>query len=319
MSSSTPDLIPQVDLGNTFGALFIGVVLAAILFGLTNVQTFIYFQTSRGTGITLYKLAVVWLWTLEALHLALNIHFVSFYLVTNYANFSALTEIVWSFKLEVIVNVLIVPVVHLLYAHRIWILSRGRTRVLPAIALVVIVVLCSGVAIPIILATCHLFADLNGIEWWLYAAVGSTTFLDIIIASSLCYLLATSHTGFSKTDSFLTKLVGYTISTGCLTSVCSIAVVITCAVLPKTFIFLVLEFLVAELYVNSFIALLNTRYYGHTNADIVDPSEFHVRRSVYRPELQVSRKDSDNEVLHITCPTQAVVVGSCVTVDGCAE
>ncbi|KAG1733122.1 hypothetical protein EDB19DRAFT_1731682 [Suillus lakei] len=51
MSPSTQDLIPQVDLGNTFGALLIGVVLAAML-----VNHFL--TTHRSTGITLYKLAV---------------------------------------------------------------------------------------------------------------------------------------------------------------------------------------------------------------------------------------------------------------------
>ncbi|OJA19040.1 hypothetical protein AZE42_13848, partial [Rhizopogon vesiculosus] len=33
--SSTQDLLPHVYLGNTFGAVFIGVALAAILFGVS--------------------------------------------------------------------------------------------------------------------------------------------------------------------------------------------------------------------------------------------------------------------------------------------
>ncbi|KAG2150393.1 hypothetical protein DEU56DRAFT_779721, partial [Suillus clintonianus] len=71
MSSSTQDLIPQPQLGNTFGALFIGVIIATMLFGLTNVQAFFYFQTNKGTGITFNKLAVLWLWILDALHMFL--------------------------------------------------------------------------------------------------------------------------------------------------------------------------------------------------------------------------------------------------------
>ena len=75
--TSTQDLLPQsLDVGKTFGALFIAVTLAAMLvntllaihskltffdisrnslFGITNVQAFIYFQTHRDTGMTLYK------------------------------------------------------------------------------------------------------------------------------------------------------------------------------------------------------------------------------------------------------------------------
>jgi hypothetical protein len=79
------DILPQTqDLGNTFGALVIGVILAAVsvnpplamqskltalsssqpisrssLFGATNVQALVYFQThTGGTGMTFYKLVV---------------------------------------------------------------------------------------------------------------------------------------------------------------------------------------------------------------------------------------------------------------------
>lgn len=313
MSSSAHDLLPQVSLGNTFGALLIGVTLAAFLFGLTNLQAFIYFQTHNKTDIPLYKLVVLWLWIFDALHLALLIHCVYYYLVTNYANFGALTEIVWSFKLQVLVNVLIVPVVHFSYIHRIWILSKGRSRVLPATAFGILVVICSGVSIPVVWAIyrCDLFEDLAGIEWWTYGVVGSAAFADILIASSLCYLLVTSRTGFSRTDSLLVKLVVYIVSTGSVTSVCLIMVIIACALLPKTFVFLAIDFLAPKLYVNSFIALLNARHYVQDNADVVKSSEIHIRHAIYPklriggaqdPGLQVSRKDSGDDVLHLTHP-----------------
>jgi hypothetical protein len=38
--------------------------------------------------------------TLDALHLALIIHCVYYYLVTNYANVDVLMEIVWSYKVS---------------------------------------------------------------------------------------------------------------------------------------------------------------------------------------------------------------------------
>ncbi|OAX31138.1 hypothetical protein K503DRAFT_788031, partial [Rhizopogon vinicolor AM-OR11-026] len=131
--SSTQDLFPDIDLGNTFGALFIGVVLAAVLFGVANVQAFVYFQTHRGTGMTLYKLVVICLLILDASHLALITHSVYYYLVTNYANIGVLTEIVWSLKLQIVINVIIVYAVHVLFVYRIWIISKGRSRIFPTI------------------------------------------------------------------------------------------------------------------------------------------------------------------------------------------
>ncbi|KAG2159074.1 uncharacterized protein EDB93DRAFT_441706 [Suillus bovinus] len=288
MSSSTQTLIPQLHLGSTFGALFLGVTFAAILFGLSNVQAFVYFQTHKGTGISFSKLAVAWLWILDALHLALIVHCVYYYLVAHYADIDALTEIVWSFKLQIIIDVLIIYGVHLLYFHRICIVAKGRSKVLP-IVVGVIVISGSGVAIALIWAIyrCHVFSDLFKIEWSTYMTLGTMTFVDFIIASSLCYLLTVSRTGFSSTDSMLTKLMAYVINTGCLTSICSMTAMITCAMMPQNFIFLGIEFLLAKLYVNSFLALLNARYYLQSAAETNNSVEVQMRHGIYRPDLNV--------------------------------
>ncbi|KAG1749195.1 hypothetical protein EDB19DRAFT_1904711 [Suillus lakei] len=293
MSSSTQDLIPQLQLGTTFGALFIGVIVAAVLFGLSNIQTFFYFQSHKDTGISFHKLAVIWLY--------------------------ALTEIVWSFKLQIVVDLLIIYVVHILYVYRIWIVAKGRSRAIP-IAVGIIEIIGSGVGIALLLTLyrCHVFADLLRTEWATYMALGTTAFIDIVIALSLCYLLATARTGFSSTDSLITKLMAYIINTGGLTSICSMIAMITCAVMPKNFIFLGVEFLLAKLYVNSFLALLNAQYYLPPTTDTNNSYQFQNRHGVYRPELHVkasqdeelksSRKDvfkhPDDEVVH---PTRSVM------------
>ncbi|KIK33518.1 hypothetical protein CY34DRAFT_18316 [Suillus luteus UH-Slu-Lm8-n1] len=309
--------MPQVDLGNTFGALFIGVALSAVLFGLTNVQIFIYFQTHRDTKMTFFELIVIWLWILDALHLALTIHCIYYYLVTNYTNFNALTEIVWSVNLQVVFEFLIIHAVHFSYAYRIWIVSRGRSRVLPTV-IIPYQQMSISILVVFVEYQCHTFQDMIAIEWTAYLALSSMAFGDILIVSSLCYLLATSRTGFSSTGSFITKLMGYIISTGCLTSACSMIAVITCVVMPKNFIFLGLEFLVTKLYVNSFMALMNARYYLQTNAVSVGPPELHVHQDVYRPKLRINRSQddklqmdvSDDAVLHTTQPIQAIMVGT---------
>ncbi|KAG1778179.1 hypothetical protein EV702DRAFT_1097905 [Suillus placidus] len=220
-------------------------------------------------------------------------------------------------------DVLIVPTVHFSYVYRIWIVSKGRSRVLPVIITCIVVVLSGGTSIPVMLAQyrCRAFQDVVAIEWAAYLTLGSVTFVDILIASSLCYLLATSRTGFSSTDSFITKLVGYIISTGYLTSVCSMIAVITCAVMPKNFVFISIEFIVTKLYVNSFMALMNARYYLQADVGNMGSPDIRVRHDVYRPELrinasqddklQTSRTDvSDDVVLHITRPIQLPTTGA---------
>ncbi|KAG2098925.1 uncharacterized protein F5147DRAFT_712727 [Suillus discolor] len=298
MSSSAQDAIPQLDLGNTFGALFIGVILAAVLFGLTNVQAFIYLQAHRSAGITFFKLVIVsqTFRISDALHLALTIHCVYYYLVITMQTSAC------SRKSYGVSN---------LYVHRIWKISEGRSRVLPTISLVG---LQSGprLGAEVLIASRYrvkFFEDLAKAMWSTYLSLGAATFIDIIITSSLCYLLATSRTGFSwllSTDSFITKLVGYTVSVGFL----------QCAVMPTTFIFIGLQSLVAKLHVNSFIALLNARYYMQANA-IVDPPQLYEHHGVYRQELHTSGSQDEefhksqgnpkDEVLHITQPIQGIM------------
>jgi len=196
--------------------------------------------------------------------------------VINYANVSALTEIVWSFKLVTVVDAVIIYGVHILYSHRIWILSRGRPRTLPVIVGIGLIVTL-GVVIASIwtIYQCHVFTDLYTFAWAIYMVFSTMALNDFVIASSLCYLLATSRTAFSSTDSFLTKLMAYTINAGCLTSVISIVALIVRAVMPKNFIPLTFDILIAKLYVNSYIALLNTRYYLQpSDSDNVGNSEF---------------------------------------------
>ncbi|KAG2053468.1 hypothetical protein BDR06DRAFT_956527 [Suillus hirtellus] len=296
MSSSTQNLIPQRHLGNTFGALFIGVIFAAILFGLSNIQAFVYFQSHKGTKVLFPKLAVVSLWIFDALHLFLIVHCVYYYLVVHYADISILTEMVWSFKLQIVIDVVIVYGVHLLYFHRICIFSKGRSRVLP-IAVGVIIISGSGVGIALIWALyqCHMFSDLIKIEWAIFMSLGTIAFVDFVIASSLCYLLAISRTGFSNTDSMITMLMAYIINTGCLTSMCSLSVIITCAVMPYNFIFIGIDFLVAKLYVNSFLALLNARYFLEPATETDRSAEVHVRHNIYRPLAEVNVMASQDE------------------------
>ncbi|KAG1733036.1 uncharacterized protein EDB91DRAFT_651993 [Suillus paluster] len=322
MSSSTQDIISQLDLGNTIGALFIAAVLAIILFGVTNVQAFIYFQTHRGTGMTLYKLAVVWLWMLDALHSALIVHGSYYYLVANYANIAALQKLLWSSKLQIPVDTMIIWGVYFLYVHRMWIVSKGRPRALPiTVGIFVVLGLGVGISLNWAIYNVQVSKDLIKIVWATYSTLGTISFLDVLIASSLYYLLATSRSGFSSTDSFITRLMSYIISTGCLTSVFSLTAIITCAVMPKTSIFIGVEFLMVKLYINSYIALLNARYYTQADVCNIDSSEFHNRRDFYRPELCLSASQDENfcapgksvfmqpddDLLHLTRPVQAAM------------
>lgn len=115
-----------------------------------------------------------------------------------------------------------------------------------------------------------------------------------------------------------------------------------CAVMPYNFIFLSIQFIMAkrmrycivqgsrwladlfQVYVNSYIALLNARYYTQPNADSID--SFELRRKPPSPGLRDMSQEKfpsfrrsflahpDVEVVPPTQPLAVVMVCSCVTV-----
>ncbi|EED84759.1 predicted protein [Postia placenta Mad-698-R] len=81
----------------SFGAMLLGVLMSSILFGITNLQVYIYFKTYTKDPLWT-KFSVCALWTIDALCVAFSFHLIYQYFITNYFNPVALLVINWSFK-----------------------------------------------------------------------------------------------------------------------------------------------------------------------------------------------------------------------------
>ncbi|KAI0350521.1 hypothetical protein OH77DRAFT_1514309 [Trametes cingulata] len=276
------------NLNPTYGALFVGVLLSAVLFGVTMLQTFVYFQ-QYASDRAWRKLAVCWLWFLDALHLALCAHLVYYYLVTNYDRPDTLSDIVWSFKLRTVVDALVVCSVHTLYTSRLWTLlaiddhvepfgkearrwSRQKRaphasatrwvmrRVVPWLVSALVVV-GYGIAIAMCFEAFKLstYAELSHAPWATYVPLAASTVVDAVIAGSLCYFLARCRPQSGAMNGPIKTLMVYTLNTGIITSLCSLFAISMMVAYPTTFIPIAIEFLVIKLYINSYMAMLNAR------------------------------------------------------------
>ncbi|PCH45000.1 hypothetical protein WOLCODRAFT_77734 [Wolfiporia cocos MD-104 SS10] len=85
------------ELDATYGAVLVGVFVSAVLYGVTNVQVYVFFR-EYPRDVIWNKFAVLWLWFLDTVHLGLCFHMVYWYLITNYANPTQLLIVVWSFQ-----------------------------------------------------------------------------------------------------------------------------------------------------------------------------------------------------------------------------
>ncbi|TFK33817.1 hypothetical protein BDQ12DRAFT_738568 [Crucibulum laeve] len=246
-------------LDNTLGAGFLGTVAAATLFGITSLQVWMYFQNYPNDW-RFQKFCVANLWILDAVHLAFIVHAVYHYIVTSFGSFAATQFVVWSFKLQIAINVAIVLMVQSLYGLRVWTLGRHFSRLLPSVVIVIIVV---GYAIGIILVVktyqISTFTALSNMSWIVYTSFAYSTGVDVVIATAVCLYLKGSRTTFASTNAKIIAIMKYVLISGFLTSACSLACLITYATMPHNLVFLGVEFILTKLYINSYVAMLNAR------------------------------------------------------------
>ncbi|KAL0945464.1 hypothetical protein HGRIS_000953 [Hohenbuehelia grisea] len=255
------------NLDRTIGAAFLGNVAAGIFYGITSLQTYIYFRNAFKDGRSM-KCLIFTLWILDSLHLALTTHGMYFYLVTNFTNPLVIGIPTWCVDFTIMKRA---P------GHMLKDLYLGVYCVkFTSLALVTslfdaflqkefgdlvatLYVTGSGIAFATRGFIAGTFAKLMRDSWLLYSALGSAVFADIFIACSLCILLRSHRTGSARTDSLVNILMLYSINTGLLTSLCATASFITYAIWPRDFVFMGIYFTLSKLYLNSLLASLNAR------------------------------------------------------------
>ncbi|KAF9031586.1 hypothetical protein BJ165DRAFT_1535351 [Panaeolus papilionaceus] len=250
----------KATLGNTVGAAFLGLVAASILFGVTAIQVYIYYH-NYPKDWRLQKITVGLLLLLDAFHLSLTVHVVYHYLITNFGDLEAQKDVVWSFKLQIVINIIIVLVVQGLYGIRIYKLGKNFSKIWPIFTSFIIL---GGYIVGILLAVetykADTFAAIHKMTWIIFTSFAIATAIDIVIAMAICYYLnrSTSYM-FDRTNSKIFTIMKYVIISGFATSACSLSALIALATMPDTLVFLGIEFLLTKLYINSYIALLNAR------------------------------------------------------------
>ncbi|KAF9481198.1 hypothetical protein BDN70DRAFT_876671 [Pholiota conissans] len=244
-------------LDNTYGAAFVGLVASAVLYGVTLLQTFLYYkQYPNDSRFT--KSIVFLLWILDTTHLILCAVAIYTYLIRNYNNPSALNRSTWSMNVQTDCNGLIGLIVECFFARRVWKLSRNifLTALIVALAFIHFGLGVLFTVEGFILVETSKFPKLI---WVTSTGLGSAAAADIIIAVSLCYYLTKSRTGFARTDSLITTLIVYSLTTGLITSIIAFICVVTFAIMPTNYIWLGFFWLIGKCYVNSLLAALNSR------------------------------------------------------------
>ncbi|KAI0755251.1 histone acetylation protein-domain-containing protein [Daedaleopsis nitida] len=262
----------------TFGAALVGLVVGACLYGVTLLQTYGLSSTIPAETIVLngarnyandaksIKALVVILTVLDTLHLILCTKAIYWYLVSNFGDVDNLDVTSWSMALQTDCNGLIGLIVETFFARRVWMMSRNWL-----ITGIIVVLAClhfasdgsvlasanfAGLGV---VFTVESFSKFGRLTWVTSVGLGSAAVSDILIAIAMCYYLYTKRTGLRRTDSVVTTLMVYSINSGLTTSIIASICVVTFAAMPTNFIWLSFFWIMGKCYVNSFLALLNSR------------------------------------------------------------
>ncbi|KAH7873819.1 uncharacterized protein C8R40DRAFT_360287 [Lentinula edodes] len=243
----------------TFGAAYIGIVVAALLLGISVIQGFYYFTHQKDGWILRGLVAGVLVF--DFVHQVLITHTGYTYLITFWQQPAKLRIVIWSLLAEVLFNGLTGFCVQCFLTYRIWKLSGTKVWLTVVVISLVFAEFACVIAFAVIAFLRvktfeQLSAELKGLSVTVnaLAVVG-----DLFIAGILTLLLQRSKTGFRKSDTMINKLTIFAVNTGALTSLCAVASLISIIAAPNTFIYISFFFSMGRLYTNSLLATLNAR------------------------------------------------------------
>ncbi|OBZ66544.1 hypothetical protein A0H81_13383 [Grifola frondosa] len=257
------------------GSFLIEVFIACILYGVTTLQTFLYFQKYPNDEKML-KFMVMLVWVLESVHTAFCMLFVYEYLVIHYGEMSYLGTIHWTAGGSIISGLVITLAVHLFYVRRVWILSSKSYLLTGVVALIALTRFVCGLVSSIL---SYAFS-----EWVIYRTriaplvtvsigLGAAAIVDVLVAFILAFYLNRGRNNWqSQSSGRLNLIMIYAVNTGAITSIVSVLGVIFFATMKNSLIFLGILEIQSKLYANSFLGSLNAR--THIRNKYSNPAQY---------------------------------------------
>ncbi|KAF5310405.1 hypothetical protein D9758_018889 [Tetrapyrgos nigripes] len=260
--SLTTDAFGAFDVDLNIGSLEVGVLIAACLFGVTCVQTFLYFHHFKADpwGMTLL---VCFVWLLDLGHTIAVSHLIYTLTVTNYG-VGILSLIVppVSIDVTILLSAFIGTIEQAWFIRRLYLFSKN----IYLAGLCAILTLARFIgSIGLSVAAFHrpTLPEYVAHYGWLVTSIMATAAAnDVLLATFLTYCLNRTKSGavaVFRMSKLLDKLTVVAVESGLITSIGAVAVLATFLKMPLNSVYMALFVILGKLYSNAFLVSLNAR------------------------------------------------------------
>ncbi|KAJ6562494.1 hypothetical protein B0H19DRAFT_1375558 [Mycena capillaripes] len=253
----------DLNLQSTYGTLLIGCFLSAAVWGVSFVQTFLYFMMYDKDPLKL-KLLIMFLIVTDTANEILVLRSVWPGLILHWGRVDVLGKSEGTIELihHVWVAAIVAAAVQSYYTWRIYTLS-GRKRLIPCLLISLIAWQIIGLGPYNFLALGHAAVSAGKQTQELTAVAislrASGAAADIIITGTMIYLLTKPNAQFTSTQKLVFRLLVLSINSGAWTAILAVLDFISIVAFPVDFTFCIFELPICSLYLSTLLVNLNAR------------------------------------------------------------
>ncbi|KAI0648834.1 hypothetical protein C8Q79DRAFT_903326 [Trametes meyenii] len=246
------------------GGLLIEVFFAFILYGITTLQAFMYFQKYTSDRPTL-KALVAAVWILESVHTGFCMQFIYAYLISGFGDFENFLNINWCCYICTYLcsQAGVALCVQGYYTWRVWIVSGKSVLWTSIIGFFSLLRVGFGIASAVLSYVYPKWTLFRGTRTSLITisgGLGSAALVDMLVALTLSfYLKRGRHIWHKESNNMINQILLYAVNTGAITGCVAFIVLVLFAVKKTSLVFLGLVMIQTKLYANSLLGSLNAR------------------------------------------------------------
>lgn len=248
----------SIPVHNTLGALFIGTVLSSIIYGVTWLQVYSYYNSHCSRDRWPLKSLVAFLMLVDSANMTFVIYTNYHLSVTNFGDYRSDLFTPWSLPATALSAIVIEFSVQHFYAYRIYRLSGNSPYLPAAISAVSLTALGIGIAFCSKVLK-HIHEPGNRFQEFSIATLSCKVLCDVLITVGMVYTLLSNRTQIRRTNTVLNLLAIYAINCGILNLVFAISCVALLAKYRNALIYAPSFFIMIRLYFCAFMSILNSR------------------------------------------------------------